>query len=102
MSQAEALHALIRFLGLVGLAALLLGSVGVASAVHVFMAVFSTLAGLVVLVGAVATSRFQRMREIVLLKTHHVLLRSGLLAAGFGAGGDVDRYCAVRCCDRTG
>jgi putative ABC transport system permease protein len=34
-----------------------------------FMAVFSTLAGLVVLVGAVATSRFQRMREIVLLKT---------------------------------
>ncbi|MEX2284589.1 MAG: FtsX-like permease family protein [Gemmatimonadota bacterium] len=34
-----------------------------------FMAVFSTLAGLVVLVGAVATSRFQRMREVVLLKT---------------------------------
>jgi putative ABC transport system permease protein len=34
-----------------------------------FMAVFSTLAGLVVLVGAVATSRFQRMRESVLLKT---------------------------------
>ena len=34
-----------------------------------FMAVFSTLAGLVVLIGAVATSRFQRMRESVLLKT---------------------------------
>ena len=34
-----------------------------------FMAVFSTLAGLVVLVGAVATSRYQRMREVVLLKT---------------------------------
>ena len=34
-----------------------------------FMAVFSTLAGLIVLIGAVATSRFQRMRESVLLKT---------------------------------
>lgn len=34
-----------------------------------FMAVFSTLAGVVVLIGAVATSRFQRMRETVLLKT---------------------------------
>jgi putative ABC transport system permease protein len=34
-----------------------------------FMAVFSTLAGIVVLIGAVATSRFQRMRETVLLKT---------------------------------
>ncbi len=34
-----------------------------------FMAVFSTLAGLVVLIGAVATSRYQRMRETVLLKT---------------------------------
>ena len=34
-----------------------------------FMAVFSTLAGIIVLIGAVATSRFQRMRETVLLKT---------------------------------
>jgi putative ABC transport system permease protein len=34
-----------------------------------FMAAFSTLAGLVVLIGAIATSRFQRMREAVLLKT---------------------------------
>ncbi|HSL72019.1 MAG TPA: FtsX-like permease family protein, partial [Longimicrobiales bacterium] len=34
-----------------------------------FMAVFSTLAGLIVLIGAVATSRFQRIRESVLLKT---------------------------------
>ncbi|MGH7469356.1 MAG: ABC transporter permease [Longimicrobiales bacterium] len=34
-----------------------------------FMALFSTMAGLIVLIGAVATSRFQRMREAVLLKT---------------------------------
>ena len=34
-----------------------------------FMALFSTLAGIIVLIGAVATSRFQRMRETVLLKT---------------------------------
>jgi putative ABC transport system permease protein len=34
-----------------------------------FMAIFSTLAGFVVLIGAVATSRYQRMRETVLLKT---------------------------------
>jgi len=34
-----------------------------------FMAVFSMLAGIVVLIGAIATSRFQRMRESVLLKT---------------------------------
>ena len=34
-----------------------------------FMALFSTLAGIIVLIGAVATSRFQRMREAVLLKT---------------------------------
>jgi len=34
-----------------------------------FMAVFSILAGIVVLIGAIATSRFQRMRESVLLKT---------------------------------
>jgi putative ABC transport system permease protein len=34
-----------------------------------FMAAFSTLAGLIVLIGAIATSRYQRMREAVLLKT---------------------------------
>ena len=34
-----------------------------------FMAVFSILAGIVVLIGAIATSRFQRVRESVLLKT---------------------------------
>jgi putative ABC transport system permease protein len=34
-----------------------------------FMAGFCALAGLIVLIGAVATSRFQRMREAVLLKT---------------------------------
>jgi putative ABC transport system permease protein len=33
------------------------------------MALFSIAAGLVVLVGAIATSRFQRMRESALLKT---------------------------------
>lgn len=34
-----------------------------------FMALFSIIAGVIVLVGAVATSRFQRMRESALLKT---------------------------------
>jgi putative ABC transport system permease protein len=34
-----------------------------------FMALFSLAAGAVVLVGAVATSRYQRLREAVLLKT---------------------------------
>ena len=34
-----------------------------------FMALFSIIAGLIVLVGAVATSRFQRLRESALLKT---------------------------------
>ena len=34
-----------------------------------FMALFSIIAGLIVLIGAVATSRFQRLRESALLKT---------------------------------
>ena len=34
-----------------------------------FMALFSILAGIIVLIGAVATSRFQRLRESALLKT---------------------------------
>lgn len=34
-----------------------------------FMAMFSIVAGIIVLVGAVATSRFQRLRESALLKT---------------------------------
>jgi putative ABC transport system permease protein len=34
-----------------------------------FMALFSIIAGVIVLVGAVATSRFQRLRESALLKT---------------------------------
>ena len=34
-----------------------------------FMALFSILAGIIVLIGAIATSRFQRLRESVLLKT---------------------------------
>ncbi|HEY0306188.1 MAG TPA: FtsX-like permease family protein, partial [Longimicrobiales bacterium] len=34
-----------------------------------FMALFSIVAGVIVLIGAVATSRFQRMRESALLKT---------------------------------
>jgi putative ABC transport system permease protein len=44
----------------------ILGSVSLAIR---FMALFSIAAGLVVLVGAIATSRFQRMRESALLKT---------------------------------
>jgi putative ABC transport system permease protein len=44
----------------------ILGSVSLAIR---FMALFSVAAGLVVLVGAIATSRFQRMRESALLKT---------------------------------
>ena len=34
-----------------------------------FMALFSIVAGVIVLIGAVATSRFQRLRESALLKT---------------------------------
>ncbi|MBI3982859.1 MAG: FtsX-like permease family protein [Gemmatimonadetes bacterium] len=44
----------------------ILGSVSLAIR---FMALFSIASGLVVLVGAIATSRFQRMRESALLKT---------------------------------
>ncbi len=43
-----------------------LGSVALAIR---FMALFSIIAGLLVLAGAIATSRFQRMKETVLLKT---------------------------------
>ncbi|HXV86034.1 MAG TPA: FtsX-like permease family protein, partial [Gemmatimonadales bacterium] len=44
----------------------ILGSISLAIR---FMALFSVAAGLIVLVGAIATSRFQRMRESALLKT---------------------------------
>lgn len=62
-----------------------------------FMALFSIIAGVVVLIGAVATSRFQRLRESALLKTlgasrrqiRQVLVTEyaalGLLAAATGA-----------------
>lgn len=49
-----------------GAIAALLGKVTVAIR---FMALFSLLTGLVVLVGAIATSRFQRVREAALLRT---------------------------------
>lgn len=43
--------------------------VGKATLAVRFMALFSILAGIVVLIGAISTSRFQRLRESVLLKT---------------------------------
>ncbi|MGH8436723.1 MAG: ABC transporter permease [Pseudomonas sp.] len=54
-----------------------------------FMAAFSTLAGLIVLIGAVATSRFQRVREIVLLKTMGATRRQvlGVLITEYAALG---------------
>jgi putative ABC transport system permease protein len=61
-----------------------------------FMAVFSIVSGIIVLIGSIATSRFQRVRESVLLKTlgaqrrqvSHILLTEysalGLLAGLLG------------------